>query len=64
MSMARVGFNGIARFLRDRSGATSIEYGLIVMLVFLVVVGAIKNYGNSMTNLYTNIANNLKGGGL
>ena len=42
----RDGFQGrrglIARFLRDRSGATAIEYGLICLLIFLAVVGALR----------------------
>lgn len=45
-----------ARFLRDRSGATVVEYGLICALIFLAVVGAIKGFGNAMMNLYTNFS--------
>lgn len=58
------GRSGIARFLRDRSGATAIEYGLIVLLIFLAIVGALRNYGNAMTNLYGNILAAALGAGI
>jgi pilus assembly protein Flp/PilA len=51
----------VAAFLRDRSGATAIEYGLIVLLIFLAIVGAIRGFGNSMTNMYTKISNTAGG---
>ena len=53
--------SGIARFLRDRSGATAIEYGLICLLIFLAVVGALNTYGNAMTNMYTRISTTIGG---
>ena len=33
------------RFLRDDSGATAIEYGLICALVFLVIIGSMRLAG-------------------
>ena len=33
--------NAIARFLRDQSGTTAIEYGLIAGLVFLAIITAV-----------------------
>lgn len=47
------------RFLTDRSGATAIEYALICLLTFLVVVGSLRTYANAMSNLYGNISNTL-----
>jgi pilus assembly protein Flp/PilA len=40
------------RLVRDESGATAIEYGLIVALVFLVALSAITSFGTSMTTMY------------
>ncbi|GAW42368.1 Flp/Fap pilin component [Brevundimonas sp. SH203] len=35
------------RFLRDESGATAIEYGLICALIFLAIVGSVGAMANS-----------------
>jgi pilus assembly protein Flp/PilA len=42
----------LIRFRNDQSGATAIEYGLVVSFVFLVVVGAMKATGASVGDLY------------
>lgn len=39
----------IRRFLRDDSGATAIEYGLIGALIFLAVVGSITLFAGNAT---------------
>jgi pilus assembly protein Flp/PilA len=42
------------RFLADRSGATAIEYGLIVALIAVVIIGAVTTLGSNLnTNLST-----------
>ena len=33
------------RFRRDESGATAIEYGMILSLMFLVILGALNAFG-------------------
>ena len=42
-------------FIHDEEGATAIEYGLIVALIFLAVVGAIKQFTNSTSEMYSEI---------
>ena len=37
----------IARFLRDRTGATAIEYGLIISLIFLAIVTSVSALANT-----------------
>jgi pilus assembly protein Flp/PilA len=44
-------------FLRDERGATAIEYGLIVSLIFLVVVGSMTAFGNHATGVFIGAAN-------
>ncbi len=51
----------LVRFLRDESGATAIEYGLIVALVFLVAVSAMTAFGTSMTTMYNLISTTIGG---
>ncbi len=43
----------VTRFLRDQSGATAIEYGLIVALIAVVIIGAVTTLG---TNLNTTLS--------
>ena len=38
----------IARFARDESGATAIEYGLIVALIAVVVITAFTSIGSAL----------------
>lgn len=44
-------------FLTDESGATAIEYGLIVSLIFLVIVTAMTSFGNNTSSMITMIGN-------
>jgi pilus assembly protein Flp/PilA len=42
----------VQRFGADQSGATSIEYGLIISLIFLVVLTAMTAFGNTATDIF------------
>ena len=43
----------IRRFLTDDRGATAIEYGLIVALIFLVIVTAVTLFSDRATAMFT-----------
>jgi len=43
----------VTRLMRDESGATAIEYGLIVALIAVVIIGAVTALG---TNLNTTLS--------
>lgn len=45
-----------ARFVRDESGATAIEYGLIAALIAVVVITALTNIGTGLNATFTSIA--------
>jgi len=47
------------RFLKNETGATAIEYGLIVAVLSLAIVGGVSQVGNSLEALWTNSANAL-----
>jgi pilus assembly protein Flp/PilA len=51
----------ITRFLKDESGATAIEYGLIAALISVVIVGAVGLVGSSLNNTFTTIQTKLGG---
>ncbi|MBX9741302.1 MAG: Flp family type IVb pilin [Beijerinckiaceae bacterium] len=49
----------IARFLKDESGATAIEYGLIAGLIAVVIIGSVSAVGTKISSKFTAVANNL-----
>lgn len=50
-----------ARFVKDESGATAIEYGLIAALIAVGIITAATSLGSELSSLFTRIANKLKG---
>ncbi|MDG5748583.1 Flp family type IVb pilin [Qipengyuania sp. XHP0207] len=40
---------------RDESGATAVEYGLIVALIFIAMLGAVTSFSNANIATYTAI---------
>jgi pilus assembly protein Flp/PilA len=51
--------NLAARFIKDQSGATAIEYGLIAGLIAVVIITAITTLGTKLSAKFNVIANNL-----
>ena len=49
------------RFAKDEHGATAIEYGLIIALIFLVALSAITAFGTSMTTMFNVISTTIGG---
>ena len=47
-------------FLRDESGATAIEYGLIAAGIAVVIITAVNMVGTSLNATFTTIATKLK----
>lgn len=43
------------RFLKDESGATAIEYGLIAALISVAIVGGATTVGSQIKILFVNI---------
>ena len=50
----------LARFLRNESGATAIEYGLIAALISVVIVGALTTIGTNLDTKFTTVGTSLK----
>ena len=48
-----------AKFLKDESGATAIEYGLIAALISLAIVTGAGLLGGALDNQFSGIANQL-----
>ena len=49
------------RFSKDENGNDAVEYGLILGLISLVIVGSAQAMGVSLTTLYTNASGALAG---
>jgi pilus assembly protein Flp/PilA len=52
--------NLIARFMKDESGATAIEYGLIAAGISLAIIAAVNGLGTTLNTKFTSINSSLK----
>jgi pilus assembly protein Flp/PilA len=53
----------VTRFLKDESGATAIEYGLIAALVAVVLVTALGALGTQLSATFTKVTTDLANAG-
>jgi pilus assembly protein Flp/PilA len=53
--------NHLTRFVKDESGVTAIEYGLIAGLVSVVIIVAVTAIGTSLNVVFNFIATSLAG---
>jgi pilus assembly protein Flp/PilA len=51
--------NFVTKLLRDESGATAIEYGLIAALIAVVIIGAVTTVGTKLSSTFTSVSNAL-----
>jgi len=49
-----------SRFVKDESGATAIEYGLIAAGISVVIITAVKLVGTNLTTTFNSVANAVK----
>lgn len=49
----------IKQFIKDESGATLVEYGLLVALVALVAIVGVTKLGTNLQTMFNNIAGSL-----
>ncbi len=47
--------------IKDKSGATAIEYGLIAALVSIAAVVALQNLGTSLNSMFSVVSGHLDG---
>jgi pilus assembly protein Flp/PilA len=51
----------VSRFLKDESGATAIEYGLIAALISVALIAGASSLGNSLSNTFGNLSKTMNG---
>lgn len=47
------------RCARDDEGGTAVEYGLIVTLIAVAIIGAVSQIGGKVSSMFTSVANAL-----
>ncbi len=52
--------NLISRFVKDQSGATAIEYGLIAAGISLAIIAVVNGLGSTLNTKFTSINTSLK----
>jgi pilus assembly protein Flp/PilA len=50
----------VARFVKDESGATAIEYGLIAAGIALAIITAVNTLGTTLNTKFGNINTSIK----
>jgi pilus assembly protein Flp/PilA len=51
----------VTRFMQDDSGATAIEYGLIVALIAVVIITAVTTVGTNLSAKFTSVGTAIAG---
>jgi pilus assembly protein Flp/PilA len=52
--------NLLSRFVKDESGATAIEYGLIATGIAIAIIAAVNGVGTKLSGTFSTISTSLK----
>ena len=55
-AFARLSASIQSRLVRDEEGATAVEYGLMVALIAIVIIGAVTLLGGNLGSLFSSIS--------
>jgi pilus assembly protein Flp/PilA len=50
----------LSRFVKDESGATAIEYGLIAAGISVAIIAVVQGLGTKLNTTFTSVSNALK----
>jgi pilus assembly protein Flp/PilA len=50
----------VTRFVKDESGATAIEYGLIAAGIAVAIIAVVQGIGTKLTATFQKVSDNLK----
>lgn len=51
-----------SRMNRDETGATAVEYGIMVALIAVIIIAAVTLLGDNLTGMFEEIACGIEGG--
>jgi pilus assembly protein Flp/PilA len=49
-------YNFLSRLGADKKGATVVEYGLIIALIIIAIVGAVNGVASTTTGMWNNVS--------
>lgn len=49
-------YNFLSRLGADKKGATVVEYGLIIALIIIAIVGAVNGVATTTTDMWNNVS--------
>jgi pilus assembly protein Flp/PilA len=52
--------NLVSRFVKDESGATAIEYGLIAAGISIAIISVVNGLGTTLSGKFSDISSSLK----
>jgi len=52
-------YNFVSRFIKDQSGVTAIEYGLIAALIAVIIIGAVTLVGTNLSATFQTVASKI-----
>ena len=52
--------NLVKRFVKDESGATAVEYGLVAAGISVAIITVVKGVGTSLNTTFTSVSTALK----
>jgi pilus assembly protein Flp/PilA len=52
--------NLVSRFVKDQSGATAIEYGLIAAGISVAIIAVVNGLGTKLSTTFSTVTNNMK----
>jgi pilus assembly protein Flp/PilA len=52
--------NFVSRFVKDESGATAIEYGLIAALIAVAIIGGARALGTQIGDTFNNVVTEMQ----
>jgi pilus assembly protein Flp/PilA len=55
--------NRFAKLVRDKKAATAIEYGLIVALIVIAMIGGLKVFAGSTISMWNDVQQNVASNG-
>jgi pilus assembly protein Flp/PilA len=50
----------IKNFVREEEGASAVEYGLLVALIAVAIIGAVTLLGTNLSNMFSNVATTIQ----
>jgi pilus assembly protein Flp/PilA len=51
----------VKNFVQEEEGASAVEYGLLVALIAVAIIGAVTTLGTNLSTMFNNVATTIQG---